>query len=154
MGAKLVAQSHTTAINTIEAIATQENINCDLERLDGYLFLPDLKSIDEIQQELEAVYWVGLTNVEMVKKDSLSDFYPGVCLRFPQQGQFDPLKYLTGLAEAIQHRGGRIYREAHIEKIPSSLPARVETSSGKVVRADAVVVATNSLNEVTSVENK
>ena len=46
-GAKLIAQSHTTAINTIEAIATQENINCNFERLDGYLFPPDLKSIDE-----------------------------------------------------------------------------------------------------------
>ncbi|MBD2246128.1 FAD-binding oxidoreductase [Nostoc sp. FACHB-888] len=30
-GAKHIAQSHTTAINTIEAIATQENINCDFE---------------------------------------------------------------------------------------------------------------------------
>ena len=153
-GAKLVAQSHTTAINTIEAIATQENINCDLERLDGYLFPPNLKSIDEIQQELEAVHQVGLTNVEMVKKAPLSDFYTGVCLCFPRQGQFDPLKYLTGLAEAIQRRGGRIYTDVHVEKIPGGLPARVETSSGKVVRADAVVVATNSPNEVTSVENK
>ncbi|MEH2121516.1 FAD-dependent oxidoreductase [Nostoc sp.] len=90
----------------------------------------------------------------MVKKAPLSDFDTGVCLRFPRQGQFDPLKYLTGLAEAIQRRGRRIYTEAHGEKIPGGLPARVETSSGKVVRADAVVVATNSPNEVTSVENK
>ncbi|MEH2143585.1 FAD-dependent oxidoreductase [Nostoc sp.] len=141
-------------LNTIEAIAIQENINCDLERLDGYLFRPDLKSIDEIQQKLEAVHRVGLTNVEMVKKAPLSDFDTGVCLCFPRQGQFDPLKYLTGLAEAIQRRGGRIYTEVHVEKIPGGLPARVETSSGKVVRADAVVVATNSPNEVTSVENK
>lgn len=112
-----------------------------MERLDGYLFPPDLKLIDEIQQELEALHRVGLTNVEMVKKAPLSDFYTGVCLRFPQQGQFDPLKYLTGLAEAIQHRGGLIYTEAHVEKIPGGLPARVKTSSGKVVRDDAVVVA-------------
>ncbi|MEH1944886.1 MAG: FAD-dependent oxidoreductase [Nostoc sp.] len=143
-GAKLVAQSHTTAINTIEAIATQENINCDFERLDGYLFPPDLKSIDEIQQELEAVHQVGLTNVEMVKKAPLTGFDTGVCLRFPQQGQFDPLKYLAGLTEAIERRGGRIYTGAHVEKIKGGLPARVETSSGKVVTADAVVVATNS----------
>ncbi|MEH2326681.1 MAG: FAD-dependent oxidoreductase [Nostoc sp.] len=143
-GAKLVAQSHTTAINTIEAIATQENINCDFERLDGYLFPPDLKSIDEIQQELEAAHRVGLTNVEMVKKAPLSGFDTGVCLRFPQQGQFDPLKYLAGLAEAIQGRGSRIYTGAHVEKITGGLPARVETSSGKIVTADAVVVATNS----------
>lgn len=143
-GAKLIAQSHATAINTIEAIATQENINCDFERLDGYLFPPDLKSIDEIQQELEAVHRAGLTDVEMVKKAPLTDFDTGACLRFPQQGQFDPLKYLSGLAEAIQRRGGRIYTGTHVEKIKGGLPARVETSGGKVVTSDAVVVATNS----------
>jgi glycine/D-amino acid oxidase-like deaminating enzyme len=143
-GAKLVAQSHITAINTIEAIATQENINCDFERLNGYLFSPDLKSIDEIQHELEAVHRVGLTDVQMVTKAPLTGFDTGVCLRFPRQGQFDPLKYLTGLAAAIQRRGGRIYTGAHVEKITGGLPARVETSNGKVVTADAVVVATNS----------
>ncbi|WP_392535485.1 FAD-dependent oxidoreductase [Nostoc sp. C117] len=143
-GAKVIAQSHTTAINTIEAIATQENINCDFERLDGYLFAPDLKSIDDIQHELEAAHRVGLTDVEMVKKAPLTDFDTGVCLRFPRQGQFDPLKYLAGLAEAIQRRGGRIYTRAHVEKIQGGLLARVETSTGQVVTADAVVVATNS----------
>ncbi|WP_273769428.1 FAD-dependent oxidoreductase [Nostoc sp. UHCC 0926] len=85
----------------------------------------------------------------------MSDFDTGVCLCFPRQGQFDPLKYLTGLAEAIQRRAGRIYTtDMHVEKIPGGLPICVETSSGKVVRTDAVVVATNSPNELTSVENK
>jgi glycine/D-amino acid oxidase-like deaminating enzyme/nitrite reductase/ring-hydroxylating ferredoxin subunit len=143
-GAKVIAQSHTTAINTIEAIATQENINCDFERLDGYLFPPDLKSTDDIQHELEAAHRVGLTDVEMVKRAPFTDFDTGVCLRFPRQGQFDPLKYLAGLAEAIQRRGGRIYTGAHVEKIQGGLLARVETSKGQVVTANAVVVATNS----------
>jgi len=143
-GAKLIAESHTTAINTIEAIATQENINCDFERLDGYLFSPDANSSDEIQRELEAAHRVGLTNVEIVNKAPLTDFDTGVCLRFPQQGQFDPLKYLAGLAKAIERRGGRIFTNTHVEKIKGGLPARVETSNGHIVTAEAVVVATNS----------
>ncbi|MDZ8189123.1 MAG: FAD-dependent oxidoreductase [Nostoc sp. ChiSLP02] len=143
-GAKLIAQSHTTAINTIEAIATKENINCDFERLDGYLFPRDLKSLDEIQHELEATHRIGLTDVEIVKKAPFTGFDTGVCLRFPQQGQFDPLKYLAGLAQAIQNRGGEIYTRTHVEKIKGGLPASVETSGGQVVTADAVVVATNS----------
>jgi hypothetical protein len=44
-----------------------------------------------MQQELEAVNLAGLTNVEMLKKAPLTDFDLGVCLRFPRQGQFDPL---------------------------------------------------------------
>src|SRR6476660_9570946 len=38
-GAQLTAQSHTAAINRIATIAKNENIECDFERLDGYLFL-------------------------------------------------------------------------------------------------------------------
>ena len=40
-GARLVAQSHTAAIAQIESIVAEEKIDCDFERLDGYLFSPD-----------------------------------------------------------------------------------------------------------------
>src|SRR5450759_3507251 len=36
-GARLVAQSHTAAIDQIESIISEEQIDCDFERLDGYL---------------------------------------------------------------------------------------------------------------------
>ena len=39
-GARLAAESHTAAIDRIEAIVRDEKIDCDFERLDGYLFLP------------------------------------------------------------------------------------------------------------------
>ena len=40
-GARLAADSHTAAIDRIEAIVAEEGIECDFERLDGYLFLAD-----------------------------------------------------------------------------------------------------------------
>src|SRR3954451_5094392 len=39
-GARLAAESHTAAIDRIGAIVREEQIDCDFERLDGYLFLP------------------------------------------------------------------------------------------------------------------
>ena len=39
-GARLAAASHTAAIDRIEAIVAREGIECDFERLDGYLFAP------------------------------------------------------------------------------------------------------------------
>ncbi|WP_041233583.1 FAD-dependent oxidoreductase [Cylindrospermum stagnale] len=143
-GAKLIAQSHKTAIETIEAIAKTEQIDCDFKRLSGYLFPPDLKSTDEIKRELAAAHRAGLTEVELANRSPLKDFDTGLCLRFPQQGQFDPLKYLRGLAEAIQRQGGKIYTNTHVEKIAPGTPPRVETSNGHLVTANAVVVATNS----------
>lgn len=142
--AKLIAQSHTTAIDTIEAIASTEKIDCDFQRLDGYLFPPDTQSTDEMHRELAAAHRTGLTDVELVKSAPLVGFDTGVSLRFPKQGQFDPLKYLAGLAKAIQRRGGRIYTGTHVEKITGGATARIETSNSQVVTADAVVVATNS----------
>src|SRR5690606_15297981 len=38
-GARLVAESHSAAIDTIEAIVAEEGIDCDFERCDGYLFV-------------------------------------------------------------------------------------------------------------------
>src|SRR3954466_11534362 len=39
-GARLAAESHTAAIDLIERIVQEENINCDFVRLDGFLFNP------------------------------------------------------------------------------------------------------------------
>src|SRR5215210_3450773 len=39
-GARLAAESHTAAIERIETIVREEGIDCDFERLDGFLFSP------------------------------------------------------------------------------------------------------------------
>ncbi|HZI65786.1 MAG TPA: FAD-dependent oxidoreductase, partial [Thermoanaerobaculia bacterium] len=67
-------------------------------------------------------------------------------LRFPRQGQFHVLEYVKGLARAIEANGGRIYRETHAGEIEgdSDTSAFVRTTGGAIIRARAVVVATNS----------
>src|SRR5881227_3460075 len=39
-GSRTAAESHTAAIDRIEAIVKEEQIDCEFERLVGYLFLP------------------------------------------------------------------------------------------------------------------
>jgi glycine/D-amino acid oxidase-like deaminating enzyme/nitrite reductase/ring-hydroxylating ferredoxin subunit len=143
-GARLAAESHTAAIDRIEAIAVQERIDCDFERLAGYLFVPPCESTAELECELAAAHRAGLTGVEWVKRAPLDSFDTGPCLRFPRQAQFHPMKYLAGLARAIIRDGGRIFTNTHATKIDGGLPACIHTSGGPVVTADAVVVATNS----------
>src|SRR5690349_22198758 len=55
-GSRLAALSHTDAITLIESIASQEDIDCDFERLDGYLFLGGDSTRKELEQELEAAH--------------------------------------------------------------------------------------------------
>jgi glycine/D-amino acid oxidase-like deaminating enzyme/nitrite reductase/ring-hydroxylating ferredoxin subunit len=143
-GAQLAAESHTAAIARIEAIVAEENIDCDFERLDGYLFVPPGDSMKELERELEATHRAGLTEVIQVERAPIDSYDTGPCLRFPKQGQFHPLKYLSGLARAIERRGGRIYTSTHATEIKGGSAARVETAGGAVVMAGSVVVATNT----------
>jgi glycine/D-amino acid oxidase-like deaminating enzyme/nitrite reductase/ring-hydroxylating ferredoxin subunit len=143
-GARLAAESHSAAIDRIEKIVKEEKIDCEFERLDGYLFAPPNESKVQLEDELKATHRAGLTGVEMVERAPIKDFDTGKALRFPGQAQFHPLLYLDGLARAIRRDGGRIFTGTHANKIEGGQQARVETSDGHVITAAAVVVATNT----------
>src|SRR5450755_4748702 len=58
-GARLVAQSHTAAIDQIESIISEEKIDCDFERLDGYLLSSDSDCHKKLQEEWKAAKRAG-----------------------------------------------------------------------------------------------
>lgn len=141
-GARLVADSHTRAIERIESIVHEERLACDFERLDGYLFLAPGDKEDMLDLELDVARRAGVTGVEKIVHAPLPFFDTGPCLRFPGQGQFHPVRYLAGLARAVQRRGGLLLK-GHVDRVEGGRPARVG-SGAYTVTADAVVVATNS----------
>jgi glycine/D-amino acid oxidase-like deaminating enzyme len=143
-GARIVAESHTAAIDRTEEIVRSEQIDCDFERLDGYLFVPPDCSNEVLEREIAAARRAGLHDVEWVDRAPISDFDTGRCLRFPRQAQFDPLKYLAGLARGALRHKARIYPRTHAEEIKGGNPACVTTSNDHKVNAGAVVVATNA----------
>jgi len=143
-GARLAAESHGAAIDQIEKNVAAENIACDFRRLDGYLFLPKDGDVQELRYELAAAHRAGLAAVELLPDAGTEGFATRPCLRFPQQGQFHIVKYLNGLAKAIVSQGGEIFTHTHATDIGGSNPLCVTTAAQVEVRAQAVVVATNS----------
>jgi len=153
-GARLAAESHTAAIDRIEAIVAKENVDCDFERLDGYLFSPPEEPSDIIERELAAAHRAGLSEVERIERAPMGAFNTGPCLRFPRQAQFHPLKYMTALANAIEKRGGHIFNGTHAEEFKDDPKASVKTARA-VVSADAIVVATNTpVNDWVTIHTK
>jgi len=142
-GARLAAQSHSAAIDQVEEIVAQERIDCEFARVDGYLFLPTNGKKQVLEDELPAAHRAGLTGIRLLERAPLEFWDTGPCLHFPRQGQFHPLKYLTGLAHAIERAGGHIYSGTHAEEIEGGDEARVTTTSGYEITCDAIVVATN-----------
>src|SRR5688572_8908579 len=155
-GARLAAESHTAAIDQIKEIIEREGIECDFERLDGYLFVGPGESTEQLGWELRAAHRAGLTEVKYVERLPFDGYDFGAALRFPYQGQFHILKYMDGVARAFARLGGRVYTRTHADKIEGDgETARVTTSAGHVVTSGAVVVATNTpVNDIVSIHTK
>jgi len=143
-GARVAAESHMSAIHRIETIASMEDIDCDFQRVEGFLFLGGESTRKDLERELEATHRAGITDTQLVDKIPFGFWDSGPALRFPRQATFHPLKYLKGLARAILRDGGKIYTGVHAERIEDGEPAKVTTSIGHTIHADNVVVCTNT----------
>lgn len=151
-GAVLAAESHTAAINQIESIINEHAIDCDFERVDGYLFLAPGHEQELLEQELAAARRAGL----MARMTACAplDYDTGPAICFPNQARFHPLKYLIAMADAINESGGQIYTNSHADHIEGGKEAKVEVGSHKV-KTNAVVVATNvPINDMFAIHTK
>jgi glycine/D-amino acid oxidase-like deaminating enzyme/nitrite reductase/ring-hydroxylating ferredoxin subunit len=143
---RVAAASHAAAIDRIERIVREEEIACELQRLSGYLFAAPGQSADVIHAEIAAAHEAGLGLVRAAERAPLLDFDTGPAACFPDQAQLHVLRYLAGLARAVERSGGRIYTEAHVTEVDEETegPVLVKTDRGVTVRADHVVLATNT----------
>ena len=141
-GAKVAAQSHTIAIEQIASIIAQENIDCDFIRLDGYLVLAHGHPVDSLHEEFHAAQRAGVEVEQLDHAPFGLNFSSS--LRFPQQGQFHPLKYLEGLLKALERCNGKLFENTEVTEIEDGDRPIVKTASGPVVSAKHVVVATNT----------
>lgn len=140
--AKLAAKSHRSAIDLIEEIVRREGIACDFKRLDGYLF-PGSDGPEAVRDEMLALTRLGLM-FERVDRVPFPAGAVGPALRFPDNGQFHPLKYLGDIAGLIRKKGGVIHTDTQVVKVENGSPCVAHTKSGHTVTADAIVIATGS----------
>jgi glycine/D-amino acid oxidase-like deaminating enzyme/nitrite reductase/ring-hydroxylating ferredoxin subunit len=141
-GARAAARSHAAAIDLIERICHEERIGCDFLRVDGYLVQGrgDTRA-GVLDREYEAAIRAGV-DCERVPgaPGALAVF--GDALRFRHQARMDALRYQIGLLQAVERLGGRV-RRASVAQVHGGREAGVETSDGRRLHSDAVVVATN-----------
>ena len=141
--ARLTAESHTAAIDCADRIVRDHKIDCDFERVDGYLFLPPGGSVTELMDELEAIQRAGLVRVERVDSLPNTKINSDAVLRFPRQAQFHPLKFLNGVARLIVDGGGQIFTGTRVVEVKDGDRVKVRTADDHTITAQAAVVATN-----------
>lgn len=153
-GARKIADSHTAAIQRVEQIIKTEKIECEMKKLNGYLFAELMSDIKTLREEYKAAHKAGLIGVEYVEQSPIRHF-ANEAIRFPNQLQLHPLMYINGLADAILKMGGQIFTNTHVSSIEGGNPAIVKTKDGHEVRAMSVVVATNTpINNLFAIHTK
>ncbi|CAF2885475.1 unnamed protein product [Rotaria sp. Silwood2] len=154
--ARLVCRSNNDAVNFIENVVKRENIDCEFERLPGYLIPAKESHIkDVIDKEFTASLKAGM-DVELLDSESKRPKYPtnyptSHWLRFTNQGQFHPLKYLCTLCQILtkKFQNVRIFTNSHVLEIhddnkdDGTGEVYVVTSDGKRVDCKKMVLATN-----------
>ena len=110
--AKQVADSGKEAMSLIASLVKEYQIDCDLEYKEGYLFSENEKESKQLQEILEASRRAGIAVTESGTNDVPITFDKAI--RFAQQGQFHPLKYLKGLTAAFVNLGGVILEDSFV----------------------------------------
>jgi glycine/D-amino acid oxidase-like deaminating enzyme len=144
--ARIAADSHTSAINFIDRTVSEERIDCQFSRLNGYLFLDPTDDKSSLDKELAALKNAGISSAKIESKSPLEskETYPCIC--FEDQGQFQPMLYLTAIAKKMsQNNDVKIFTETHAQEIQTVNSTNViKTNSGYSVTAKDVVLATNA----------
>jgi glycine/D-amino acid oxidase-like deaminating enzyme/nitrite reductase/ring-hydroxylating ferredoxin subunit len=144
---RLVAASSRAAIEHIGRRVVDLNLDCDFERVPGYLYTEKHEGVEELTKEHLAAARAGV-RVEMGAPVPLP-FPIAASVRFENQAQFHVGEYLAGLARAAEHKGAQIFEESRVLAVEDADPCIVHLENGAIVRARAVFFATHTpLNRV------
>ena len=138
--ARHYAEANASGASLIGQWVSDYRIDCDLERKDAYAFTCLAERRPDIEAEAEAARSLGLS-AEVLDRAPLP-FETAAALRFGGQAQFNPARYLQGLARALTDRGGRIFERSRARSFEEASRWRVTTDNGSI-QARHVVVATN-----------
>ncbi|APW98711.1 (2Fe-2S)-binding protein [Halobiforma lacisalsi AJ5] len=138
--AKGYADANEAAIDAVERRVEEHGIDCDFRRTEAYTYAASSDDLEAVRDEVAAAQGVGLS-ASYVEETPLPYDVPGA-VRFDDQAEFHPRKYLLAIAERIDGDGSHVFEETRaLDLEPRPRPC-VETNRGEVV-ADDVVVATH-----------
>lgn len=128
--ARQYAKANELAIRKYREIIEEGKIDCDFEEKDAYVY--SLKEVENLQAEYKVAKKLGIA-AEVVNEVNLPFKVKGA-LKFENQAQFNPLKFLKQISEKLN-----IYENTMAMDIKDNV---IITSGGRI-SANHIVVATH-----------
>jgi glycine/D-amino acid oxidase-like deaminating enzyme/nitrite reductase/ring-hydroxylating ferredoxin subunit len=142
-GSEVAAEYAVRSLAAVEMVAelvTAEGIDCDLRRRDAYTVAVEDRDLSTVDQEYEAAFHAGL---RVALTDVVDLPYPVAgAVRLAEQVEFHPVKYVHGLARAVDGGGSRVFESTRALRVHEGSPVQVDTTQGRLT-GDRVVVATH-----------
>ncbi|RPJ52369.1 MAG: FAD-dependent oxidoreductase [Methanobacteriota archaeon] len=139
-GARRYGEANQAAIETIASVIASRGIACDFVRKPAYTYAEAGSTADAVKAEAAAARDLGLP--ASFVQDVPLPFTTAGAVRFDNQAQFHPRKYLCALARDIPGDGSAIYEETRAMQIKEGEPVVVETDRGPLKARD-VIIATH-----------
>lgn len=140
--AKKYLESNEEAIKGIQEIIKKENISCDFEKSENYIYTCKDEYVEAIRDEVETVKDLGL-EAELVENIKLP-FKIKNGIKLPNQAKFHPLKYLYKLVEILKKQEVQIYTNSRIIDIKNKAEGyRITAEEGNTISAKSIVMATH-----------
>lgn len=129
------------AINKIEKIISEENIECEFEKQDSYVYTSLQKEVRKIEEEVETLNALGVKAQYVTSMP----FPINICaaVKTPNQAQFNPRKYAISLAEKIIQNGSNIYENSLVNDIKKADDKYITFVNGKKVISKYVAIASH-----------
>jgi glycine/D-amino acid oxidase-like deaminating enzyme/nitrite reductase/ring-hydroxylating ferredoxin subunit len=139
--ARQYADANEAAIHMIANLSKEKNIDCDFEWRSAFVYTQSDNYIENIQNEVEAAKKLG---IKAFYQEKLSlPFEVKGAVRFDDQAQYHPRKYLLALAQAIPGDGSYIYENTRVVDIDDSDTLAVITANEKKIVAKHIIIASH-----------
>jgi glycine/D-amino acid oxidase-like deaminating enzyme/nitrite reductase/ring-hydroxylating ferredoxin subunit len=128
------------AVEEVAVLAVDEGIDCDLERRPAFTYAAGDDERSSVEREAEAAQEAGLPAALVDDVDL--PFPTSGAVRLDDQLQLHPVRYVQGLAAAVDGDGSVVLEQTRAMSVDDGSPVRITTEQG-VVSAQQVVVATH-----------
>lgn len=113
--AKLLAQVGPEVLSLIKSNIAENQIDCEFEMRDAFVFALDKKQTKELDKMFDATMKVGIP-IERVDENPFPIPFDSI-IKIDNQGQFHPTKYVKALSEVFQQMGGVIKTGERVKNV-------------------------------------
>jgi glycine/D-amino acid oxidase-like deaminating enzyme/nitrite reductase/ring-hydroxylating ferredoxin subunit len=137
-GARVYAEANEAAKERIASFVA-EGIECQFRRRPAFVYAMSAAEGERVEREAEVAAELGLPAA--FTESVPLPFATEGAVRFDDQAEFHPQRYLLGLRRLLEAAGGKVVGASRALSVAAGSPCRAETDAGEVT-ADRIVVAT------------